>query len=158
MFRKMRREKQTLTFEECVELLNAETRGVLSVNGDDGYPYGLPINYYYDEKENKIYFHGGTIGHRVDAINNDPKVSFCVFGQEEKKEEDWAYYVKSVIIFGKARAVEDYEEIINISRKLCDKFPAPAEYVEFEINKSAQRTLCYEITVEHMTGKLVHEA
>ena len=49
MFRKMRRSPQALTQEEIIEVLKNETRGVLSVQGDDGYPYGVPINHYYDE-------------------------------------------------------------------------------------------------------------
>lgn len=37
MFRKMRRSKQELTKEECIEILKKEPRGVLSVQGEDGY-------------------------------------------------------------------------------------------------------------------------
>ena len=32
------------------EILKQEVRGVLAVNGDGGYPYALPINYYFDEE------------------------------------------------------------------------------------------------------------
>jgi hypothetical protein len=158
MFRKMRRSPQALTREEIVEVLKKETRGVLSVQGDDGYPYGVPINHYYDEETNKLYFHGANFGHRVDAIKRDPKVSYCVFGQDYQKEGDWAKYVKSVIIFGKAELIEEQEEIKKWSRKLCDKFPCPPEYVEAEIEKDAARTLCFSIAIEDMNGKLVHEA
>ena len=56
MFRKMRRFKQELNETECKKILKNEVRGVLSVIGDDGYPYGLPIDYWYDEIENRIYF------------------------------------------------------------------------------------------------------
>ena len=43
-------------------------RGVLAVNGDDGYPYAIPLNYFYDRDERKIYFHGARAGHKVDAL------------------------------------------------------------------------------------------
>ena len=43
MFRKMRRFKQELNETECKKILKNEVRGVLSVIGDDGYPYGLPM-------------------------------------------------------------------------------------------------------------------
>jgi len=158
MFRKMRRSPQALSHEEMIEVLIKETRGVLSVQGDDGYPYGVPINHYYDEETNKLYFHGANFGHRVDAIKRDPKVSYCVFGQDYQKEGDWAKYVKSVIIFGKAELIEEQEEVEKWSRKLCDKFPCPPEYVEAEIEKDAARTLCFSIAIEDMNGKLVHEA
>lgn len=158
MFRKMRRSPQALSHEEIVDLLKKETRGVMSVQGDDGYPYGVPINHYYDEEANKLYFHGATFGHRVDAVKRDPKVSYCVFGQDFRKEGDWAKYVKSVIVFGKAELVEDRDEIIRICRLLCDKFPCTKEYVEHEIAHDTDRTLVIAIDIEDMNGKLVHEA
>ncbi len=158
MFRTMRRGTQALTREEMVDLLKTETRGVMSVQGDNGYPYGYPINHYYDEEANKIYIHGATFGHRVSAVKKDPKVSYCVFGGEYQKEGDWAKYVKSVIVFGKAELIEDADEIVRISRLLCDKFPCPPEYVEHEIEKDAPRTLVIAINIENMNGKLVHEA
>ena len=158
MFRKMRRSPQALSKEEITEVLKKETRGVLSVHGDDGYPYGVPINHYYDEETGKLYFHGADFGHRVDAIKRDPKVSYCVFGQEYQTEGDWAKYVKSVIVFGKVELIEDLDEIIKWSRALCDKFPCTPEYIEKEISKDAARTLCFSITIEDINGKLVHEA
>ena len=90
MFRKMRRSPQALTQEEIVDLLKNETRGVLSVQGDDGYPYGFPINHYYDEETGQIYFHGANFGHHIDALKRDPKVSFCVYGQDFVREGEWA--------------------------------------------------------------------
>ena len=67
MFRKMRRNKQLLPLEECVEILNRGTSGVLAVTGDDDYPYAVPLSYvYYD---NKIYFHGAKTGHKLDAVS-----------------------------------------------------------------------------------------
>ena len=158
MFRKMRRSHQALSHEEMIDLLKTETRGVMSVQGDNGYPYGFPINHYYDEEANKIYIHGANFGHRVSAVKADPKVSYCVFGGEYQKEGDWAKYVKSVIVFGKAELIEDYNEVVRISTLLCNKFPCPPEYVESEINKDAPRTLVIAIDIEDMNGKLVHEA
>ncbi len=158
MFRKMRRSPQALSHEEMIDLLRTETRGVMSVQGDDGYPYGFPINHYYDEEANKLYFHGANFGHRVDAVKKDPKVSYCVFGQEYQVEGDWAKYVKSVIVFGKAELIDDQDEVIRISRLICDKFPCTPEYIEQEISKDAPRTLVIAIDIEDINGKLVHEA
>jgi nitroimidazol reductase NimA-like FMN-containing flavoprotein (pyridoxamine 5'-phosphate oxidase superfamily) len=158
MFRELVRIKQQMPMEDCIELLKNETRGVLSVLGDDDYPYGAPINHYYDEETNKLYFHGADFGHRVDAIKRDPKVSYCVYGQDYQKEGDWAKYVKSVIIFGKAELIEDLDEVIKWSVKLCHKFPCTEEYIRTEVEKDAGRTLCFSITIEDINGKLVHEA
>ena len=109
----------------------------MSVIGDDGYPYGVPINHFYNEEDGRLYFHGARFGHRVDAVRRDPKVSYCVFGQDSQKEGDWAYYVKSVIVFGKAVLIEDPAEIERICRLLCAKFPCTQEYIEHEIEHEA---------------------
>ena len=37
-------------------LLQSNRRGVLAMNGDNGYPYAIPINYFYDCDKKKIYF------------------------------------------------------------------------------------------------------
>ena len=75
----MRRFKQQLADEDCKKLLREEPRGILSLLGDDDYPYGIPMNFYYDEEESVIYFHGAKEGHKVDAIKKHDKVSFCVY-------------------------------------------------------------------------------
>ena len=56
MFREMVRKKQQLTKEEAIELLKKEPRGVLSLLGDDGYPYGVPIDHWYNPEDGKLYF------------------------------------------------------------------------------------------------------
>ena len=157
MFREMRRFKQALSKEEIVEVLQKEKRGVLSVLGDDGYPYGVPINFYYDEETNKIFFHGAKVGHRSESMLKNPKVSFCVFGQDYQEDDDWSKYVKSVVVFGKAVPIEDIEVVAEWSRKLCSKFPCPDGYADYEISKDAVKTLCFFIEIEDVKGKLVHE-
>ena len=56
LFRELARKKQALSHETCIEFLKTEPRGVLSVIGDDGYPYGVPMNFWYCEEDGKIYF------------------------------------------------------------------------------------------------------
>lgn len=74
MFRKVRKIKNEITTEEAKELLRNNKRAAFSVNGDNGYPYAIPINFYYDEEENKIYFHSAKKGHKIDSIKNNGKV------------------------------------------------------------------------------------
>ena len=71
----MMRVRQQLPEEECVEILKNEKRGVLAVNGDEGWPYAVPINFYYDEAAGKIYFHGAREGHKTESIDRDKKGS-----------------------------------------------------------------------------------
>ena len=158
MFRKMRRFKQELPREECVSILQTEPRGVLSVLGDDGYPYGMPVNHFYDEETGKIYFHGAGEGHKIDAVRKCDKASLCVYDSGYRREGEWALNIRSVIVFGRIGIVEDRERTVAVLRKLGLKHYPDAESVEREIEKDAARATCLEMTVEHMTGKIVNES
>lgn len=68
MFRSVRKKKNEISADAAKALLLACRRGVLAVNGDEGYPYAVPVNYRYLEDEQKIIFHGARAGHKVDAL------------------------------------------------------------------------------------------
>ena len=158
MFRPMLRKKQQLPEQECVEILKTELRGVLSVLGDDGYPYGMPIHHYYNEEDGKLYFHGGMQGHKIDAIRKHDKASFCVFDSGYREEGDWALHIRSVIVFGKIEFVTDRDSVYELTRRLCRKFTQDGEYIDREIEKSGARTLMFALVPEHISGKLVEES
>lgn len=158
MFRELRRFKQALTKEECEKVLTEELRGILSVQGDDGYPYGVPVNHWYNPENGKIYFHGGRGGHKLDSIAKCDKVSFCVYDKGFKKEGEWALNIKSVIVFGRASVVEDWDEASYAIRQLCYKFTDDDAYIDEDFAKNGPVTVCVAITPEHMTGKLVNES
>jgi len=158
MFRELVRKKQQISREECIQLFQEELRGVLSVLGDDGYPYGLPINHYYNEADGCLYFHSGMSGHKIDALRRCDKASFCVYDRGFRREGEWALNIKSVIVFGRIEIIEDRETIYDISRKLSHKFTRDDKYIEKEIVHSGPRTLMFRLVPEHMTGKLVNES
>lgn len=157
MFREIVRKKQALPKEECLELLKTQLRGVLSVLGDDGYPYGVPMNHWYNEEDGKLYFHSGRSGHKVDAMKACDKASFCVMDAGVQADGDWALNFKSVIVFGRLETVDDPEIATEMVRRLSYHFTDDRAYVEYEINQAAARTLCFCLTPEHITGKRVNE-
>ncbi len=158
MFRGMRRFKQQIPEEECIELLKNELRGVLSVIGDQGYPYGVPLDHWYSEKDGKLYFHGAKEGHKIDAITGCDKVSYCVMDKGYRKDGDWALNIRSVIVFGRMRIVTDDEKKREICTCICRKFTDDEAYLEQEMKNAFPRVCCLELEIEHMTGKLVNEA
>ncbi|MBQ1399589.1 MAG: pyridoxamine 5'-phosphate oxidase family protein [Lachnospiraceae bacterium] len=158
MFREMNRKNQALTEEECIRILTEELRGVLSVNGDDGYPYGSPIDHYYHAGDGKIYFHSAKFGHRVDAMKADPRASFCVHDSGFRREGEWALNIRSVIVFGRLEIVEDREKAIRMARQLCYKFTDDEAFIEDTIAKAGPHTLVFALVPEHMTGKIVNES
>ena len=158
MFRELVRKHKELPKNICIEVLKNETRGVLSVLGDNNYPYGMPMNHFYNEEDGKIYFHCGNVGHRLDALRKNDKVSFCTYEQGYQEDGDWAYKVRSVVVFGRMKIIEDMDRIKDITTKLCYKFTQDEEYIKSEVEKYAHETLLLELTVEHMTGKKVTES
>ncbi len=158
MFRKMRRFKQQISDEECIRILREEPRGVLSMIGDDGYPYGIPLDHWYCEDDGKIYFHGAKEGHKLDAISKCDKVSFCVYDQGFMKEGEWALNIRSVVVFGRISLVTDTDKARKICDAICRKFTDDEEYIRKELEHALPRVQCLELTIEHMTGKLVNES
>ena len=81
MFRELQRKNKELSSEKCIEILTNENRGVLSDIGDNGYPYGMPMNHWYNEEDGCIYFHSGNVGHRLEVLRRNNKVSFCTYDE-----------------------------------------------------------------------------
>ena len=140
-FRAMRRFKQQLSKDECVEILKSAPRGVIAMNGENGYPYAVTINQYFDETDGKIYFHGALQGLKVDLLEKD----------------NWANTFKSVVCLGHVEEVNDVEKIYDRLRRLAKGFYPSEESIEKEIEKAGSRVKMYVINIDHMTGKLVHE-
>ncbi len=157
-FCKMRRFKQELSKEECIEILKKEPRGVLSVFDENGYPYGIPMNHWYNEADGKLYFHGAKSGHKLDAIKKYDKVSFCVYDSGYRNEGEWALNIKSVVVFGRMKVVEDPDKMVEICTNIGHKFTDDKEYLEDELQRALPRVLCLELIPEHMTGKRVKES
>ena len=151
----MRRSKQELSKEECIDILTNESRGVLALIGDYEYPYALPMSHAY--VDGKIYFHGAMKGHKMDAIKKFDKVSYCVMDKGVKNPDGWSYTFKSVIVFGKIRTLTDRDEKIDRLTHLGDKFFPTHEQTVSEIERLLDRTAVFEIAIDHMSGKIVEE-
>ena len=156
MFRKMRRFKQQISEEKCIEILKNEPRGIMAFAGENGYPYAIPLNFVYDG--GKLYFHCAGDGHKIDAIKACDKVSFCVMDEGFRKDGEWALNINSVIVFGRIKLMTDKAEMEDKLRKLGNKYDPSPENVECEIEKYINKVCMLELTIDHMTGKLVNES
>ena len=157
-FREMRRAKQALSPEECRTVLQSAKRGVLSMIGDGGCPYGLYLNPHYSESDGRIYFHGSRTGHKVESLRKDPRASFTVIDEGVKDEGGWAYTFRSVVVFGHVEFVDDPETAICICRALAQRFNPNASDIEDEIRRAGAAVQVFALVPEHITGKRVHEA
>lgn len=153
MFREMRRKNQVLSLDETIQILNSGTSGVLAVSGDNDYPYAVPLSYVYHN--NKIFFHGAKTGHKLDAIARNEKVSFCIIDKDQVVPDEYTTYFRSVIVFGKARILEDETEKRNAINLLAKRYaPGHDEIRRLQaIDKEYKATCMIELTIEHMSGK-----
>lgn len=157
MFRPLRRVKNAISEDAAKQLLRTERRGVFAVNGDDGYPYALPVNFYYDEASEKIYFHGAKKGYKVDCLKKCDKVCFTVYGNEFYKEGEWAPYMHSTIVYGRCALVTDLELARVKLTELARKYYPSEKAVQEEMDADFDHAQVYEITIEHLCGKQVQE-
>ncbi|MBE6479927.1 MAG: pyridoxamine 5'-phosphate oxidase family protein [Olsenella sp.] len=155
MFREMRRIKQQLSAEECERILREQPRGVLCVHGEDGYPYGVPIDFLY--QDGRLFFHGAREGHKIDALAACDKVCLTVLDGGERQEGEWWYTFNSVICFGRCRVVEDDGTRLSILRTLGMKYIPTTAEMEATMARSAARTAVLEMEIDYMTGKAVKE-
>lgn len=157
MFRPIRKKKNEISVEASTALLHSSRRGILALHGDNDYPYAIPVNYLYDEENQKIYFHGSRVGHKVDAIKNCNKVCFTVFGNETVKEEAWAPFLQSVVVFGRCHLVDDQVMAMVLLKRFAMKFFPDESIADEEIARSGKAVQMYEIEIEHLSGKEVQE-
>ncbi len=157
MFRAMRRKKNEIDPAAAQALLQKSRRGVLAVNGDDGYPYAIPVNYCYDPEAQRIYFHGARAGHKIDAIKSCDKVCFTVYGNETVRLEAWAPYLQSTVVFGRCHLVEDGQRAMALLKQVAIKYYPSEALVDEEIARLGKATQIFEIEIEHMSGKEIQE-
>lgn len=152
MFQQMRRFKQELQQDEIERILNFNTSGVLALIDKDGYPYSVPLSYVYSN--GKIYFHSAKSGHKIDAINNCEKTSFCIIDRDDVKPEHYTTIYKSVIALGKVKIIDNPEEVLFAMKELGNKYnPNHDVELQQEIAKSIDRFLVIRLEIEHITGK-----
>lgn len=152
MFREMRRKNRLLPEEETAAILREGSSGVLSVLGDDGYPYGVPLSYLY--RDGRLYFHCAVSGHKLDALRREPRASFCVIAQDKVIPGKYTTAYRSAIPFGRVRELEGEEKRAAIDELTAKYYPEEApEHRQKEIDLSWDRLCLLEMTVEHLTGK-----
>ena len=150
MFHEMRRIDRKLTNEEAEELLLAGEYGVLATVGEDGYPYGVPVNYAY--ADDTIYFHGAkNVGHKYENILHNPKVCFTVVGKTEVLPEQFSTKYESVVVLGTAKPAADKRRALQllVEKYSPDFMEKGQTYIEHDIDTVG----VYEIVIEHITGK-----
>lgn len=151
MFKEMRRKEKEIDREKAAGILEKGQYGVLSTAGEDGYPYGVPVNYVYSD--GSIYFHCAREGAKIDNIIFNDKVSFCVVGSTEPIPEKFSFKYESTIVFGRCVEVFEKEKIdalIALVKKYSGDF---MEKGMKYIGNDSSKTKVLKINIEYITGK-----
>lgn len=152
-FRDMRRSKQALSESEIYDIVERNTSAVLSLIGDDGYPYGVPLSYV--ELDGKIYFHSATTGHKLDAIRSCDKACLTIIDADDVKPEEFTTYYRSVIMFGRVSIIDDLQHKIDTLHALGKRYNPDGESRprQDEIDKGLSHVEMIEFAPEHVSGK-----
>lgn len=153
MNREMRRKDRLLTKERTVEVLEQGEYGVLSLIGDEGFPYGVPVNFVYFN--DSIYMHCSTSGgYKRDAIEKNEKVSFTTVSSTEVIPSKFGTKFSSAIAFGVAKFLDNDGEkkqaLDAIIAKYSTNFQAEGhEYIKTQWS----HTDVIKISITELTGK-----
>ena len=151
MFREMRRKDREISINDAREILTKACYGVLSTMSENGYPYGVPVNYVF--YNGYIYFHSAKEGHKIDNIKNNSKVSFSIVGSEEVLPDQFTTDYESVVAFGDAEEVYELEKgeaLLEIIKKYSPEF---IEKGEKYIETLGSKTAVLKIDIKHLSGK-----
>lgn len=156
MFKEMRRKDKKLKIEESKDILTKGEYGVFSSVNSDGYAYGVPLNYVYNE--NVIYFHCAREGLKLDNIKHNEKTSFCVVGDTKVIPEEFSTLFESVICFGKAEIIDDEKERMEAFLHFVKKYSGDfLDKGDEYIMKDAPKAIIVRINIEHISGKAMKE-
>lgn len=154
MFRAMRKEARKIREERAYQMLENGDYGVLSMTGEEGYAYGVPLSYVLVGET--LYFHCAREGYKLENIAHNPRVSFCVVGKAQRIPEKFSMKYESVIAFGKIVAVEGEEKrealLALIQKYSADYLEKGREYIA----KSGGQTAVLKLAIEHISGKAGH--
>jgi nitroimidazol reductase NimA-like FMN-containing flavoprotein (pyridoxamine 5'-phosphate oxidase superfamily) len=151
MFKAIRRQDRELTSATADDILVNGTYGVLSVSGDNGYAYGVPLSYVYTEGH--IYFHCALEGQKLSCIRMNNKVTFCVVGKAIPLPGQFSMEYASTIVYGEATEVDGQEKQAVLTAFIDKYSPDYREKGAQYIESSHHKTTVIRIRVEHITGK-----
>ena len=142
-----------MSIEEIEILLNVNNVGYLGTAKSEGYPYIVPINFYYEQ--GKFLFHSGLHGKKLEYIKANPRVCFQVTNHSKVVEKEnpcnFTVYYRSVIAFGNAQIIEEKKKKLILLEKFAQSFTD--DLVESLDEGSTQRVALIEMKIHSICGK-----
>jgi uncharacterized protein len=147
----IRRKDREIPIQEARKIVDNAEYGILSTVGEDGQPYGMPLSYVHNN--NSIYFHCALSGQKLDNIENNARVSFCVVSNTRVLPDKFATEYESALVFGVASEVlgaERQSALLWLLEKYSPDFIEEGkQYIELK----DKVTKVFRIEINHISGK-----
>ncbi len=144
-----------LSKQKCLKLLEVSVYGRLATCDVDHQPYITPLNYILIE--NKIYFHCGFDGRKIENIKNNQKVCFEIsrhgklYAAPNTKNFSMRFW--SILVFGKVSQVNDENKKLFVMNRLMEKYASDYDYVPLTLEDMKTCNLI-EISIDEISGKV----
>ncbi|KOA18852.1 pyridoxamine 5'-phosphate oxidase [Clostridium homopropionicum DSM 5847] len=143
-----------ITKEKSMNLLSKAVYGRLATCGEDGQPYITPINFVIHNE--KVYFHTGFEGRKLDNINKNPKVCLEISASGKMyatpHARNFTMRFWSILVFGEANVVTDKELKLNVLNLLMEKHASGYKYEPLSI-EDMDIVNVIEININEISGK-----
>jgi len=152
MEHKMRRSDRSLGELQAREIMARAEHGFLATVGEDGWPYGVPVNHVL--AGNVLYFHCALAGHKLENLAHEARVCYTAVASAEVVPEETTTLYESAVAFGRARVVDDPAEKRRALELLGNRFcPGLEAKVQEAIRGTGAGTRVVRIDIERITGK-----
>ena len=148
----MRRKDLALAQEATLALIDVKEYAVLSLTGQDGRAYGVPLDYV--RKGDSLYFHGAREGRKVEAMKVNPWACAVILGDTTIVSEKFGRKYESAIIEGPIELIDDPEQKRRVMTWVAEsRSPGYPEKAQSVIEKMLDRVLIYKMKMEIVSGK-----
>jgi nitroimidazol reductase NimA-like FMN-containing flavoprotein (pyridoxamine 5'-phosphate oxidase superfamily) len=147
----MRRKDRLLPNDEALSIIMEGEYGILSTVSSINVPYGVPLNYCFVNLN--IYFHCALKGQKLENIENNAKVSFCVVGETQIEPEIFSSKYESCIVQGTAEEVFEEEKQLALAELIKKYSPAFQTEGTDYVQKVQGQTRVIKIVPDSFSGK-----
>ena len=147
----MRRIDRQLEQDQALAVLDKGEYGTLGMIDTEGRPYQVPVNY--GVFEGGLFFHCAAEGTKIDAIEVNPEVTFCVVGDTRVLPESFGTLYESCIVRGTVRESTGEEKQLALEGLIRKYSPGYIEAGRKYIDKLTARTRVFRVALDEVTGK-----
>nr|AMP55536.1 pyridoxamine 5'-phosphate oxidase [uncultured bacterium]AMP55576.1 pyridoxamine 5'-phosphate oxidase [uncultured bacterium]AMP55600.1 pyridoxamine 5'-phosphate oxidase [uncultured bacterium] len=153
----IRKDRKILDFDEIVGIIDQCDVCRIALNGSDGYPYILPLNFGYEiiDRVLTLYFHSAMKGRKHELIELDNRATFEMdCGHDLFSVESRGYCTmnyQSVVGHGRIEYICNEQDKFHALTVMTDRYH---DGTHFNFNPAAMsRTSVYKLIVSDMIGK-----